>query len=216
MGFLLYLLNICHIFVGTFVFWGILLDIFHYKMKQNYHMLRGKLHGALNLASYSDYRERHISALSLFFAANKMFGRLFFSILFCFYPINARMTMWLVHGNLKIGKNLVVGFFSVYQMLTIFGAHLVLTSTTPAIHKPSKLLFTMMARNQHKVANFRLKLRLSHDVFATSHFCDLINWKCAKNRFGCNYGRFGLVSLSSFFKYLLLYSKFVMISWKIL
>lgn len=216
MGFTLYFLNITHVFVCVFAFWGILLDIFMYIMKQNYDIIVSELPKALNLARYVAYRRKSIAALSLFFATNKMYGRLFFATLFCFYPVNAKMTMWMVQANLKAENNFIVAFFSVYQMVCIFAAHLVLTRTTPAIHKPSKLLFTIMVRNQHRIANFRLKLQLSNDILATSHLCDKTDKKCARNRYGSQYGRFGLVSLSSFFKYVLLWSKFVMISYKIL
>lgn len=215
-GFTLYFINITHVFVCVFAFWGILLDIFMYMMKQNYDIIVSELSKGLNLQRYNAYRTKNILALSLFFSTNKMYGRLFFATLFCFYPVNAKMTMWMVQAKLKAENNFFVAFFSIYQMVLIFAAHLVLTRTTPAIQKPSKLLFTMMVRNQHRIANFRLKLQLSNDIFATSHFCDKTAKRCARNRYGCHYGRFGLVSLSSFYKYVLLWGKFVMISYKIL
>lgn len=186
----LFFYNIAHILTVGFTFSITFVLIFFIRMRQNYHLLRSR--ECVTCIGYCHYRRQYTQTLLYFFECNRMYGRIFLSVLATFCPINVVLSMLVTLHNIPPQNSIVVVFHIVYEYLFIFGMHLFLTNCTKHIHRPAKVLTrlnaTRQAINPHN--RVRNRFRLALDLFVVH----------TKERYGFTYGNFGLISLDTFVK----------------
>ncbi|KAH9396904.1 hypothetical protein TYRP_003204, partial [Tyrophagus putrescentiae] len=160
------------------------------------------------LLHYHSIRKKLMADFSLFTAINNTYGVFFLSSVVVFCPINALMAQWVLIGGVK--KNVFPLMLVVNQSLLIFVSHWYLTKCSLQIHLNCRPLLSLSAFSVSNLksteyADFsKIRLKLANDVCA---------FHC-KKKHGFLYGKtnfnFGVVSLSAFTKFMMLYSKFAM------
>ncbi|KAH9406327.1 hypothetical protein TYRP_013939, partial [Tyrophagus putrescentiae] len=163
------------------------------------------------LLHYHSIRKKLMADFSLFTAINNTYGVFFLSSVVVFCPINALMAQWVLIGGVK--KNVFPLMLVVNQSLLIFVSHWYLTKCSLQIHLNCRPLLSLSAFSVSNLksteyADFsKIRLKLANDVCA---------FHC-KKKHGFLYGKtnfnFGVVSLSAFTKFMMLYSKFAMVSY---
>lgn len=209
-------INFSNIFALKYACSSSFLGIFYIRYKQILALLcitKHKLQHNLERFQVSKVLSIHrqiITSLVFFCQINRMYGRLFFSSLVVFCPINAIFTTWILHGLVAADKFFVVIFFILYGLNFCFLLHLLLAYFTKLIHQPALILLALsLANTQRKhtrnktLSRFTLKLSLAFQALHTT------------NPYGFTYSSFGLISLMAFAKYLQLYSKFLMFTFKL-
>ena len=122
---------------------------------------------------------------------NQMYGRLFLAYLVVNCPISAFAFTWIIHRAVEPDKVVFIAMIVGYQFNGIFGVHLFLSLITKHIHKPSFVMMSLMARSLWKTrTQLRTMLKLDGAILVLH----------TQNRYGFNYGKFGLVTLAAFSK----------------
>lgn len=197
--------NVCTI---VFTSSTTLVYMFFIKMHQNYLALaKIQTHGK-KLYRLNRFHVHHIQSLEIFFMTNRLYGKLFFTALLTFYPVNTQMIAWMITGYVTGLNRAFISLFIIHEFYCIFAVHLFLAKCTKVIHRPSVLLLNLMAnsrfsKNGNKLSSAQMKL--SNLIYAFH----------SVKRYGFTYGSFGLITMAAFAKYLMQYGKFLMISYKI-
>lgn len=180
-----------------------LIVMFYIKMKQNFLLLAQlscKQLTSTTSKSYSFFRNNYFGTLTFFLQTNWVFGHLYLACFLAHCPVNIIMNIWLINGQVTNSFFIVV--FNVHELLFLMGIHLMLSRCTKHIYQ----LRDWFHLATLKQPNLHTQIKINNDIGAMN----------SKNRLGMTYGPFGLISLSAFFRYLMLYSKFLMISQKLM
>ena len=151
----------------------------------------------------------HTQTLITIIHGNQFFGILLLSFIIIYIPINSYMIIRLVMAQFNPIQTFVFSNVIIFQYLFIFGFHLVAASYTSRIHKCRKLLFHWSAKlgnENNGIMSIGSKIRLLNYT---------IKFHC-KRRYGILYGRYGLMTLMSFVKFILIYTQFIMYSYQLL
>src|SRR5699024_4574289 len=105
----------------------------------------------------SYFAAKYTQTLVCFFHGNRHFGRLFLALLLAHCPSNVCFLMWVIHDQVKGMRKIFVASFFFYGLLIIFGLHLILSVCSNVIHKPSKRLLHLMAKNIKKQSHKMLR-----------------------------------------------------------
>lgn len=114
----------------------------------------------------------------------------------------------LIYGNddvTAIGTAYLV-IYTFMQIVGLFVIHIRLVSFSKRMHAPNKYLMKINYRFAKTGKNYLvLKLKMVHCLMAMS----------SKKLYGITYDKLGLVTMATFAKFLLVYAKFMMMSYKI-
>lgn len=176
-----------------------------------------------NLASpYLVYRLHLAIVGNLFYICtsnSKFYGQIFFLFIVVNVPLNLRLNLWFVLAPLSGVQRLFLLAFIVSQMVGIFGVHFILTIYSERIHRPAKVvLFGHLVRaGCTLIYSVREKYISSRKVSTSSRikFAWIISLLHTNNKFGITYGLFGLVTLNTFARFVILFGKFLLITYKI-
>ena len=149
----------------------------------------------------------HTDTFLMMMAVNGYYGRLLLIFILLTLPVNVYTSMLLASGQL--GKTtLSEAFFAVLSFSGGTGFicfHYLAAWYTKILHKPcSRHLPSLMARSGQKL-NRKDRLLLHHYI---------LKFALVKRRYGITYASFGLVSFTSFTKFVLLYSELTMYCYK--
>lgn len=172
------------------------------KIKQSFTLLAqlSSQRRTLTTKSYTFFRSSYFDALTFFQQTNRAFGHLYLACFLAHCPVNIIINIWLFNG--QVTNSFFVIVFNVHELLFLFGIHLMLSRCTMHIHQ-MRNWFHLTTLQQ---PDMYTQIKVSNDIA-------VIN---SKNRFGFTYGSFGLISLSAFIKYLIIYSKLLFISQKLM
>lgn len=181
-----------------------LIVMFYIKIKQSFMML-AQLSCKLTRTSpitksYAFFRRSYFETLTFFLRINRVFGHLYLACFLAHCPINIIINIWLLNG--QVANSFFVIIFNVHELLFLMGIHLMLSRCTKHIYQ----LRDWFHLATLKQPTLYTHIKISNDIGAMN----------SKNRLGMTYGPFGLITLSAFFRYLMLYSKFLMISQKLM
>ncbi|KAH9407989.1 hypothetical protein TYRP_011641 [Tyrophagus putrescentiae] len=187
----------------------------------------------LNSQRLAFYKRHFLQTLGTFFQGRRQLSRLFLALLLANCPSNVWMINWIFHGQVEgTAHQLFILGFIFYQAVAIFGYHLLYASTSRCLHSSARLLLSLMAQNGStdeeyfylSHPNLRRKYRRrstdrqrksSLSVQMTLHSLISAFHVALPARYGFTYGaNFGLVTLSAFTRYVLLYGKFLLITHK--
>ncbi len=150
--------------------------------------------------SYTFFRTSYFDALTFFLQTNRAYGHLYLACFLAHCPVNIIINIWLFNG--QVTNSFFVIVFNVHEFLFLFGIHLMLSRCTMHIHQVRDWFHLATLRQP----DLYTQIKVSNDIA-------VIN---SKNRCGFTYGSFGLISLSAFVKYLIIYSKLLFISQKLM
>lgn len=184
---------------------------------------RRKRGGRFCLASPKDVAILHfIVVTNLFYicTANNLFYRkIFFIFIVSNVPISHRLILWTFFATMMPVQRLFMLFFSLAQMFGLFLVHFMLTFYSGRIHRPGKvLLYGILVKadyvddgkpqdgEKRQLTKVSLKNRVK--------FAWLISVLHTNAKFGITYGPCGLVTLNTFARFVILYLKFLLITYK--
>lgn len=144
----------------------------------------------------------------MFFRLNAMYGRLFLSGLVAMVPISTRMIIWILSGQVTRPNSAFLLLYIVHECYCIFGIHLFLALCSTTIHRPAGELMHLMVVNRHRLGRLRARLQLSHLIFALH-----VPWP---QRYGFMYGQVGLVTMAAFARYLMMYGRYMIITYRLI
>ena len=139
---------------------------------------------------------------------NKQYGNIFCVFFIVNTPISLQIIYWLLFHRLKFAQFIGILGIAIFQTVGIIGCHLMLTFYSKSIHKPTTLMYSHLIRRQCK-SEPNLKPIIQFK------FIYLIYMLHTVRRYGITYGPFGLATMETFAKFLILYGKFLMITYKI-
>ena len=136
---------------------------------------------------------------------NWIFGRAILAFFTFMTPINILYVVYILFIELTFIQRLIIAFFIVGEGLGIFLIHFTMAKYSKQIHKPGKILLCKLARNQHSNLNIVSRIR----------FVNLIGLLHTQRQYGITYGPLGLITMNTFAKFMILYGKFVLITYKL-
>ncbi|KAI2811551.1 hypothetical protein BLOT_002729 [Blomia tropicalis] len=142
----------------------------------------------------------------IFHVGNYSLGKALFVYMIVNGPISCMLIAALLNNN--INSNISVIFSSLYafhQFLGIFGIHVLVVTLNANLHRPVKRMIHLFVHDRKltKISNLKLKIHNYNVAFHT------------KKKYGITYASFGLITMSSFFKYVLLYVEFLLDTYNI-
>lgn len=140
--------------------------------------------------------------------ANCYFGPLLFIYLVLLVPVNSAYLVLTAVGTFNFLGTFFYANSILFQFLAIILFHLIAASYTSRIHRGVKQLPGIMARAASGQLSLDVKLKCAHYIF-----------KFQGKKYGISYSEprygFGLISMASFTKFVLLYSELIMFTFKI-
>lgn len=131
-----------------------------------------------------------VQTLQSVLLSNRTYGVLLLIFLLTNCPMNVWMIMWLLFGQWSGMDVFFVVTLTAGQVFGMFGLHLLMTLYSSAIHWPGRLLIRQSVQKQCMVGDLRARLCLAYCI-------EVVH---TRNRYGFTYGKFGLVTLSTFAK----------------
>src|SRR5699024_3811076 len=113
--------------------------------------------------SYFALRGHLIKTLSFFFRTNRMYGKLFLACVVHYCPINILFTLWLISDDLSTINRIFMSYFVCWQIIFVFATHFALAQCTKRLHKPGKVLASLMVHTSTRVGELRARIKFSHD-----------------------------------------------------
>lgn len=209
-AFFVYFFNLMHTCSLGMSSAGIYVKIISIKLNQIFaHLKRINTKLAYRKLKYLQFEKVHYhmtTALVSFFYGDQMFGRLFLTFILVNAPISCILFSWIVHKQVEEDRKLYIYIVLAYQFIGSFGVHLFMSFITRNIHRIGKCLIQMVARRQGAFRKGKTLIRLSHLSMALH----------TTTQYGFHYATFGLVTINNFVKYLLIYAKVIMISYKLI
>ncbi len=164
-------------------------------------------------------------------ANTRFYGPIFLVFIVVNVPISLRLLIWTLFTD---GSSPSLGFlhrfamliFVLSEMIGIFGVHFMLTLYSKRIHRPAKVaLFSHLVRADdsqfNEVENFsknsKESSKGSRRTVTTRNrfkFAWLIAVLHTSRQFGITYGPCGLVTLNTFARFVALFGKFLLITYK--
>ena len=144
---------------------------------QNYKFLKNiSIH--LNRYRLLTFLRNEYLTLKYFFHFNKMFHKMISIFLVVNIPINACILNWIISGFLPNVELFFIICFMLAQMCAIFLVHFLLTLFSKQIHKPAKILTSMMLKNGLRIDDIRTKIKLecTIQVFHTKFQYGIVYW----------------------------------------
>ncbi len=164
-----------------------------------------------------EFRRHYTLTLGYFFAGNRHFGRLFLVLLSAHCPVNVFLVVVLIHSGQAIPapNRFFITAFVLYQFTTIFGVHLMFASAIRVIYRPRRILCRIVAENGvarravlNRVTGMSEKGLINLSLLVHSFPAD------KQRQVGFTYGPLGQVTVGAFARYVLLYGKFLLITYK--
>ncbi len=190
------------------------------------------------ISSSADVALLHsVIVMNLFYicrANTRFYGSLFLVFIVVNVPISMRLLIWALFpesSSLGLLYRLVMLTFVLSEMIGIFGVHFMLTLYSKRIHRPAKVvLFSHLVRADDSYLNeeeeeenssksSKESSKRSCRVVTTPlrnrfKFAWLIAVLHTSRQFGITYGPCGLVTLNTFARFVALFGKFLLITYK--
>lgn len=163
----------------------------------------------LNWWAYHRYRTAIVQVLQYLAEYNSLYGRVCFALLLANLPTNAFFVMgtFLAYGHASLIVKLYLISFSILQLSCIFGMHAYSVRFSRRFHGSGRYLLAMMATNEPRIGHLRTCLRVDNSI-AAFH---------TRRVYGMSYGKYGgLITLKSWARFAVLYSKFLFITYKMI
>lgn len=183
------------------------LNILIFKLKQMFVYL--KTARSFTIAKFTFYRKWQVEVLQYFSEFNRMYGWIFAVFLLFNCPVNVYFVSILVYNNnesTSLLGSLYMTTYTVLQLFSLFILHWYLITISDHFHKPILLLLRLSIFHRQKFKNFIFKIKVDNFIAA---------FYPKDNLYGVTYARFGRVTMQTFVKFLLLWCKFLMITYKI-
>lgn len=182
------------------------LNIFHLKLKQILVYLNGSRF-SLTQHTFTIFRRHHLDLMPRFNEYNTLYGQIFLLFLLINCPLNVVFVVTLLDpGTMPLLGQIYLLVYASLQMVAFFIMHLCLVAYSAHFHAPVKRLLSIYTATLHRVGNLRWRMQMMHTI---GHFH-------TSRRYGVTYGHFGLVTLRSFFTFLLLYGKLIMTVYRLI
>lgn len=140
------------------------------------------------------------------FIANDPLGRLMVAFLAANLPVSAVCLIILATRETSLGSNSAVLILLIQGLLGCVPIHLAAAQLTRRLHAPAKALITLSAATGHRMGNLRARIALHLAIVKLA----------TGKKYGFTYGPFGLITLSSFGKCMLLYGECLMYAYKLI
>lgn len=196
-----FIIPFCHVFTLSNIILTTYLKCLFLKSKLNITILRCALRQT-DWSLLHSFKKAQVQLLQLVAQANLYASKMLIVYLFLNVPMNTYVVNLYVHNHVT-GKNILfLGALALSQFNGIMGIHLFAAMLSSSIHKPAKFLLPIAC----KVKSV-LKIQVSF----------LVEIWHTKNLYGLTYGKnMGLISTKAFYKYLFIYSKLLIYSYKML
>ena len=161
------------------------------RLQQNLQYLTKPIH--FHWTNIDLFTRQDIKTFENIFLFDKTRGTLYFIFLLLNFPANAYLVMSLILNQTIAINSFIYAMDLVVQQISSIGIfHLQFAFFTRLIHKSAKHLIKLSIKNQHKVGNFKSKLKLSLTI-ARLH---------TRRQYGITYGSFigSLITLNTFVK----------------
>ena len=147
-----------------------------------------------------------IQTFNIFLKINPSFSNLFLAFISTNLPTSALILLMIIQKQVHGVTLLYVSSFAGSQFSCILVMHIIFAIFSKKLHSSARLLKNITVLNQHRVGQFRIRLRLSLTVMRLS----------VNKKYGIQYGSIGLVTLAAFFKSVLLYFEMMMYFYKLM
>ncbi|KAI2804968.1 hypothetical protein BLOT_003957 [Blomia tropicalis] len=141
-----------------------------------------------------------------FRVGNYSLGRALFAFMIVNGPISCMLMAALLNNNFDsmvfFTFNLI---YAIQQLPCLFGVHVLIVTLNANLHRPVKRMIHLSIHDRKLVKMSRLKLKI-HNYNVAFH---------TKKKYGISYASFGLITMSSFLKYILLYEEYLMFNFSI-
>ncbi|KAI2796340.1 hypothetical protein BLOT_015894 [Blomia tropicalis] len=166
--------------------------------------VRNKLSFNLKL---STFMSRHTDITKHVLNFNKYYGILLFAFIVAMLPINSYIMIGITFGYFTQMTAIFFSAFSTFQYMAIVGFHILAALYTNRIHQCVKRLIQIEIGRccLHWKRYLRVSSKLPIEMhLKVSHYIEKFN---VTKRYGITYGSFGLMSFTSFTKFILLYGE---------
>lgn len=151
-------------------------------------------------------------------ANSALFRKVFFLFIVVNVPINLRLLLVAVFADGPRLQRLFLLAFIVGQMVGTFLVHFILAFYSKRVHRPAKvLLYGHLVRApdySFLQVSKKAKAKVGVDLRTRVTFAWIISVLHTTNQFGITYGSCGLVTMSTFAKFVILFGKFLLITYK--
>ncbi len=165
----------------------------------------GRLPSEARLCAFFTY---HTETFCHILYANCYFGAMLFIYLILLVPVNSSFLLLTALGTFNYLGTFFYANSILFQFLAIILFHLIAASYTSRIHRGVKQLPGIMARAPSGHFSLDCRLKCAHYIF-----------KFQGKKYGISYSEprygFGLISMTSFTKFVLIYFEFIMFTFKI-
>lgn len=184
-----------------------------------------------HLRSHQFYRftHYHTSTLLDILAGNRFTGVLILVHMLFIAPMNSYIMIGLLRSRFNITASILFMSVAVFQYDGMIALHLLATLYTKAIHRCAHRLHrlmlvdqeTAMTRKMESTSNGgrRNSIRRGSLVLPSTadrlHLMIYVEKFSCKRKYGITYGTFGLMSLYSFAKFVMLYTELLMFSYRL-
>ncbi|KAI2799945.1 hypothetical protein BLOT_012156 [Blomia tropicalis] len=158
------------------------------------------------IIEYQTFLKLISETIANFRVGNYSLGRALFAFMVVNGPISCMLMASLLNNNFDsmvfFTFNLI---FAIQQLPCLFGVHVLIVTLNANLHRPVKRMIHLSIHDRKLAKMSTLKLKI-HNYNAAFH---------TKKKYGISYASFGLITMSSFLKYLLLYGEYLMFNFSI-
>lgn len=148
--------------------------------------------------------KHHTEVFRLVSIGNPIYGKALVSVILTNLLLNSVLCTHMITRNINIQSRLLITTTIIDQLFCIVGNHYLAAKYQFNLHYPAKRLMFLQTRIHFKSIR-------QHWKFAS--YAQLIH---TKNRYGIGYGIYQLITMKTFFKQCLIYSRFILILFKLL
>lgn len=168
----------------------VLIRIFFIKLEQIHVEISSCQNGTFRWGCIPRFKLHMVELFRHLHWANETYCKQFFIFLLVNLPSNLFYVILLFQGLLSEVQWIAMAALAAQQMIAFFVIHFVTAYFSQRLIRPNRILFRLYCQNLFRIGNFVGRLQ---------HSLTIERYHCVK-RYGFTYSKYGLISISAFFK----------------